>query len=236
MPTRAEVEVLRQAQAELAGRAEADLTAYFESLNLDRPEAARDGLLETVPALTTAYGLAAATVAADWYDAVRADAGVGGRFRARMGDPFPAEFVQRRVRFGASHLFTERPADMLPFLTSAANEYVLQPGRDTVTMSTARDPKASGWQRVTTGARTCDMCGFLAARGAVYRSERSASFATHGHCDCVASPSWDPSAPEVPSRVYEASPRVSRMSAEQRQIQRERLKGGVERWKAEQAT
>lgn len=236
MPTRAEVEALRRAQAELARRADADLTGYFESLDLERPERARDGLLVVVPVIVATYGAASSTVAADWYDAVRADARVGGRFRARMAPTFPAEFVQARVRFGAGHLFTSSPGQMLPFLSGAVDEYVKQAGRDTVVLSSTSDPKASGWVRVTRGAQTCDMCTFLAARGAVYRSEFNAAFATHGHCDCEAVPSWDADAPAVPARVYRPSQRTRRMSDEQRRVHNERLRDGIDRWKAEQAT
>jgi hypothetical protein len=175
-------------------------------LDLGRPERARDELLAFVPALTVAYGEAAATVAADWYDEVRAAEGVRGRYVATMAAPFPAEHVQARVRFGASHLFTATPAMMLPFLAGAVDEYVLQPGRDTIQRSSVADPRASGWHRQAS-AGACNFCRMLAGRGGVYRRE-TAAFAAHGNCGCIAVPSWDANAPEVPAAAYVASERM----------------------------
>jgi hypothetical protein len=172
-------------------------------------------LLEFVPVLTSTYGDAAATVAADWYDDVRASEGVRGRFAATLADPFPAEAVEARVRFGASHLFTATPALMLPFLSGAVDEYVLQPGRDTIQRSAVADPAASGWHRQAS-AGACNFCRMLAGRGGVYRQE-TAAFAAHGNCGCVAVPSWDADAPEVPVEAYVASERTSRMSPEQKE-------------------
>lgn len=207
MPTASDVEALRRAQRALSRAVERDLSGLWASLDLNRPERARDELLVAVPALTTAYGAGAAVVSADWYDAVRIEEGVTGRFSARMADPFPTEYVQDRVRFGARHLFTETPAQMLPFLSGAVQEYALQPGRDTIQQSTAADPQAVGWHRETR-AGACKFCVMLAGRGGVYFKEKSASFAAHGNCMCVAVPSWDANAREVPVSAYVASERM----------------------------
>lgn len=215
MPTASDAATLRRAHARIAGLAERDLDRFWATLDLSRPERARDQLLDFVPALTTVYGEAAAVVAADWYDELRAAEGVRGRFTSVMAAPFAVDAVQARVRFGAAHLFTDTPDAMKPFLSGAVQKYVLQPGRDTVAVSAVEDPVASGWQRVTQG-ETCRFCVGLAARGAVYRQE-SAAFAAHGHCDCTAVPSWDPDAPEVPVEAYVASRRTSGMSPEQKE-------------------
>lgn len=63
---------------------------------------------------------------------------------------------------------------------------VLNGGRDTLTASIAADPRARGYQRVTSG-NACDFCSMLADRGAVYGSE-SADFEAHSHCSCSAEP------------------------------------------------
>lgn len=203
MPSLSDVAELRAANQALSERVEADLAGFWRSLDLSKPEAARDALLSFVPALTSAYGGAAATIAADWYDEIRALEGVPGRFRASMAEVFPAEYVEGRVRFGASHLFTPTPDLMLPFLTGAAQKYAMQPGRDTIARSTLDDPQASGWHRETR-ATACKFCRMLAGRGGVYK-ETTAAFAAHGACHCVAAPSWDPNAPEVPASAYVAS-------------------------------
>jgi hypothetical protein len=66
---------------------------------------------------------------------------------------------------------------------------VLKPGRDTIAVSTGRDPAHARWARVPVG-KTCAFCLVAASRGAVYRSEESASRHFHGACDCTATPFW----------------------------------------------
>lgn len=140
---------LRAANAELVRRVRRDLAAFWLSLDLNRPEAARASLVAYLPVLTTLYGQAAATVAADWYDQTRAERGVAGLFLATPAAAFPAEHVRTRTEFGTRHLFTEDPEQSLAFLQGAAQKYALQPGRDTIVQATAADPKAAGWHRET---------------------------------------------------------------------------------------
>lgn len=227
MPTRTDAEVLRRAHARLVELAERDLDRFWESLDLNQPERARDELLEFVPTLTTVYGEASATVAADWYDDLRASEGVPGRFAAVMAAPFAVHYVQQRVRYASRHLFTDDPGAAKPFLMGAVQRYVVQPGRDTVTRSAARDPRASGWVRVTHG-ETCKFCVGLAARGAVYK-ESTVRFAAHDGCDCGAMPSWNPKAPEVPVEAYVASERTSGMTDEQKERHNARIREWLNR-------
>lgn len=219
MPTLTEIERFRRANLGILSLVERDLDSFWQTLDLSRPDVARDALLEFVPTLTTLYGEPAALIAADWYDELRAAEGVPGRFRATMAAPFPAEYVQQRVRYGAGHLFTDAPDQTLQFLRTAVSEYVLQPGRDTVQRSAVQDPRASGWHRETRPTASypsgCGFCRLLAGRGGVYKWD-AAPFAAHGGCMCVAVPSWDPNAEEVPAIAYSASVRKANMSDEQR--------------------
>ena len=68
-------------------------------------------------------------------------------------------------------------------------EYVLDGGRDTVINTVQRDDRAVGWYRVTDGD-PCAFCALLASRGAVYKSQRSASFGSHPSCGCTAEPAF----------------------------------------------
>lgn len=70
-------------------------------------------------------------------------------------------------------------------MIGAATRLVLDAGRDTVRQTVIADPRARGWERVTSGG--CDFCTMLAGRGAVY-TEASADFASHDHCACSAQP------------------------------------------------
>lgn len=209
MATAAQVEQLRAANNGIVNLATRDLEGVWASLDLNRPERARNALLRAMPALTVLYGEAAAVIAADWYDELRADQQARRGFRAKMADPVPTAAVQERTRFGAGHLFTDNPDQTLAFLTGALTRYVLQPSRDTIVESAAADPAATGWHRETRPG-SCRFCRGLAARGAVYK-RATAVFIPHDNCRCVAVPSWDPDAPEVPVAVYRASERMEAM-------------------------
>jgi len=220
MATSADVAVLREANGAIETLVLGYLRDFWASLDLSRPEAARNALLEFVPVLTAEYGGLAAATAADWYDNLRASERVPGQFRAVLAEPMPAQYVEQRVRYGARHLFTDTPGQMLNFLDGAVQEYTLQPGRDTVRESSLADPQAVGWHRETRPSQSfvsgCRFCRMLAGRpGDVYK-RATAVFAAHGDCKCVAVPSWDADAQEVPVEVYKASERTSKMTAEQK--------------------
>lgn len=207
MVSAADAERLRLAQAGIRRLVARDLDAFFASLDLSRPERARDELLAFMPYLVAQYGESAAAVAADWYDEVRAAEGVAGRFAATMATSPYLDAVEGTTRRAVGALFTDAPDETLMALRSAAPKYVLAAGRRTITTSADRDPRASGWQRVGSGG-SCRFCQMLISRGAVYR-EHSVHFAAHKSCDCAAVPSWDPDAPEVEVGVYQASRRMT---------------------------
>lgn len=214
MPSPSEIERLRQAQIALRRLVERELAGMFGSLNLNNPERAAVMLRDYIPALVARYGEAAASIAADWYDETRAAEGVAGAFRAvLMASPYldAAEPLARRA---AGALFTPRPSDALTTLQSSVGKYVLAASRETIATSTARDPWASGWKRVTRSG-SCGFCRMLAGRGGVYK-ESTAHFASHGDCNCAAVPSWDERAPEVDVELYRASQRTTGMSPEQK--------------------
>ena len=187
MVERADLERFRLANAELSRLVQADLEAFFRSLNLSNPAAVRDALLEFMPVLTAQYGDVAATLAADWYDETRAASGAAGRFRAATAPGVPTEAVEAKVRYLAGNLWTPDPAAMLGGLLVAADKYVKQPGRDTMASNAKRE--GVRWARVPTGKKTCSWCLVLASRDAVYASKQSAGgdgHKFHGACDCVA--------------------------------------------------
>jgi hypothetical protein len=63
-------------------------------------------------------------------------------------------------------------------------------GRATLTGAIHSDRRALGWLRVTSGS-PCAFCAMISGRGAVYKSERGASFETHDHCSCAVEPYYD---------------------------------------------
>ena len=214
MVSRASADRLRRAQAGIRSLVERDLNSFWGSLNLNRPEAARDALLEFMPVLVQSYGESAAAMAADWYDETRAAERVAGRYRAAMVVPDETVAIEETTRRAAGALWTDAPNEALAGIVAKAGKYALAGSRQTIAHSTSRDPRTSGWQRVT-GAGACDFCTMLAGRGGVYK-ESTAMFASHGDCNCAAVPSWDRNAPEVDVRLYEASQRTTHMTPAQK--------------------
>ena len=180
----------------------------FSSLDLARPEGAAAALRAYVPALVQQYGESAATLAADWYDEVRATEAIPGRFRASMMPSPYQDAAEPTARRAAGALFTARPTDALTSIESAVGKYALAAGRSTITASSSRDPQASGWHReVRSGG--CDFCKMLAGRPNDVYKEATAHFAAHGDCHCVAVQSWDANATEVDVDIYKASERTT---------------------------
>ena len=187
MVDRSDVERFRKANAALSQSARDDLETFFKSLNLSKPVAARNALLEFVPILTEEHGAAAATLAADWYEELRSASGAVGRFSATAAGSVPDASVQAKVRYLAGHLWTPEPAAMLGPLSTSVDKYVKQPSRNTMAYNATRERVKLA--RVPSGSKTCAFCLTLASRDVVYLSERSAALRSdsekyHGHCDC----------------------------------------------------
>ena len=218
---------LRGIQVGLRAQFEAELRAFFRSLVLTKPEAARDAMLAFVPALVQRYGTAAAAVAAAWYDELRFDRSVPGRFRAIPVVPEALTIATiGTVRRAAGYLFTETPEQAFDSMVGPTGKHVLSAARETILKSTEIDPKSTGWQRVTR-PDSCKFCRMLADRGARY-TRATADFAAHTNCNCAARPVWDKSIPEVDVRMYEMSKQTARMS----EAQRERHRAAVRRYLA----
>ena len=233
MATAAEVQFIRAQNEAIVRLATRDLAAFWSTLDLSRPESARNALLRFTPVLVDQYGQAAASIAADWYEDVRAAERVRVPYRARVAEPVAPEVVAARTRYGAGHLFTDTPEVTQTFLASALTKYVLQPGRDTIVENARRDPAAVGWHRETrpsaSYASGCRLCRLLAQRGAVYK-DTTVRFAAHGDCKCVGVPSWDANAPEVDAIAYVASERTSRMTPGQKARHNARLQRAIDEY------
>jgi hypothetical protein len=185
--TLADVVDLRQRNAAVVKLSNRALDNYWSTLDLSKPEAARDALVEFVPQLVGLYGQAAATVAADWYENIRAR-DVDGTYSASLADSPPAEQVQESVRYQAGQLFTDNPESMLVSMSGAVQRYVVNTGRETIRANAGGDPAKPRYARIPTGAKTCAFCSLLASRGFVYASESTAGeFDKYHHkCDCQA--------------------------------------------------
>lgn len=162
---------------------------------------ARNALADVLPPLIDKYGAAAATLAAQWYDDLREQAEVKGRFSAIPAD-IRDSGTDELARWAVAPLFQAEP-DWMTARTKVhggLQRRITNFSRQTVAGSSIADPNARGWQRI--GAGACAFCAMLISRGAVY-SEASADFASHDHCHCAAVPAWEghsqPVKPYTPS-------------------------------------
>lgn len=215
MPSRSDVEELRREYEKIRAAVVGDLENFWSFVDLSNPDRARNALASYIPLLVQQHSEAAATIAAEWYDDMRAGEGVPGNFRARSEDSPYQDAVDGTVRRAAGSLYTDRPTEALAAIAAKAPKYALAAGRQTIIRSTDRDPRARGWRRVTR-AGACKFCQMLAGRGGVY-TKSSVHFASHGDCNCASAPEWDQSAPEVDVDLYEASRRTTMMTPAQRE-------------------
>jgi hypothetical protein len=192
---------LRDGMGEVAAEASAQLEDVWPSLK--SADEARDALLDLLPLLVDGFGSAAATLAADWYDETRAEAGVAGRFTAIPAQP-ELGGLQVTARWAVGPLYQAEPDwdSALTLAQGGVQKAVADTTRATVVGSTMRDKYTKGWRRA--GSGDCDFCKMLILRGAVYK-ESTASFAAHNHCHCFAVPDFgngEPVAvkPFVPSK------------------------------------
>lgn len=217
MTSRADVTRLTRAQRELVRMAQNELSGLFSSVDLSRPEAVRDALVEVVPLLVREYGELAATAAAEWYESVHP-----GQFLAQTAGTFPEDAVAQSVRYHAGALFTDDPSATLAGLSGAMQRFVFYSGRNTVARNVQVDRSRPRFARVTSGARTCAWCSLMASRGFVYLSQGTAGINDHYHddCDCMVVAEWDRDKAHIegydPDRLYdmyraarEAAPRAT---------------------------
>lgn len=196
MPSAAEVRRLRAASARLGQLAQLQARRGVAALDLGRPDAARDALLEIVPAVVQQYGTASATVGANFYDTARRAAGAAGNFQALLIPP-DTDAAREATRRLAGWLYTDTPTALLPGLDAVVDRLVQGAGRQTITA--AADQEHVRYARVPTSTVVCDFCAMLAGRGFVYSSADAAgeSWEYHNHDGCEVVPSWEQGTPAL---------------------------------------
>lgn len=209
---------LRQYRAdvdELVRLATVDLRALWRQV--DDAVVARELLADILPDLAAVYGSATGTLAADWYDDLREEAEVRGRFRAIVAEP--ANRTDELARWAVGPMFDAEPdqAVALARAEGGLQRLIADVGRETVMGSSIADPQAIGWQRVAAGG--CGFCRLLADRGAVY-SESTVNFGAHDHCRCSAVPAWG--GRPLPVQPYVEKPPASEEARERARKERAR--------------
>lgn len=192
MATRAAVDRYASANRSIRRLVLRDLRAFWASIPTD-PTRATAALVEFSTALTATYGDIAATVAAEYFEELRAASAASGRHAARLAPVAAPGAVEISTRWAAGPLFDDKPDQALARLGHVVDRMSLQPGRDTIDLSVRSDPSNPRWARVPTGRTTCAFCLMLASRGPAYGSKRSAggdSNKYHADCDCTPTPIW----------------------------------------------
>lgn len=181
--------------AELARLAEADLSTLFR--NVSKADHVRQGLMDTLPKLVAVYGSAAASLGADWYDELRQQAEVKGKFQAIVAYLPDVGRTDALAGWSVGPLFGAKPdaAAALGMAAGGLQRIIFNADRETVMQSSVQDRHArGGWSREGNGE--CDFCSMLIGRGTVY-SKGSADFASHDRCKCVAVPAFGGEAVKV---------------------------------------
>lgn len=165
---------LRRDLATLTNEASRDVSKLWtRATSTDELVAA---LHDTLPAVVDAYGQAAASVSADWYDDLRAGSAVRGRFSALTAD-IRNTGTHELVGWAANNAVDD--ASLRALIDGGAQRRVLNFSRKSIMDSSLADPAADGWQR--TGVGECEFCEMLIGRGAVYK-ESTVDFAAHDNC------------------------------------------------------
>lgn len=183
----------------ISGIADLIATAWEHLLDLHDLKGSTPRLVAAVDAIVQQYGRASASAALTFYRNERRAAGIAGRPNLPM-PPLPSrDEITAVVEHSLSPLYgppdAEAEQKAQDALASETEQLVLNVSRTAIIDAVHADKAAKGWARVTEPG-ACSFCRLLATRGAVYRSEASASFPAHskqpngsgGDCRCHAEP------------------------------------------------
>ncbi len=205
-PAAAGVTIVTQqaSQAALVSMLAGPLDNAWELLTPSEPST-MDRFITAITALIHHFGLASGTQAAKSYQADRKAAGIPGSYSARPAPTAAPDKIDASIRWATKDLWVPNP-DIATAKTQVAGvveKDILDVGRMTIINAAQHDRKAQGWARETEPG-ACSFCAMLAVRGAVYRSETSASFESHDHCRCFAAPVFTSHEPSAQVREWQA--------------------------------
>ena len=168
--------------------AESDLSVLFSGTS--DPKLVDEALRDMLPQLVALYGSAAASIGADWYDDLRDQAEVRGRFQAIVAELPDLGRTDSLAGWAVGPLYGANPDPdtALSKASGGLQRIIFNADRQTVMRSSIQDPRARGWQREGNGE--CDFCQMLIGRGAVY-SEETVDFDSHDRCRCIGVPAYD---------------------------------------------
>lgn len=178
------------------------LATFFWSLDTSNSNEVIKALEEFIPQLIDQYGDVATVLAADYFDMMRAEAGVAPLYKTVLSKA-DIEDLGPSIGWAAQGLYQEglTPVDTLDRLTKVVDVRVKEAGTNTLLTNIDRDPAKPLYARVPVG-KTCEFCRLLGSRGFAYTSEHSAKFGAdgkkfHDACDCQIVAEWDTKNPSL---------------------------------------
>lgn len=180
--------------------ATADLLAEWRTFDLDDAARTQTQTAELVALLGDAYGDAAGSVGADWYEELRADAVPRSMPYTATIAPTPTESQYSSLAGWATQpLYSSAPEYGLALtrLAGGLQRHISSVDRQTILMNVNRDPVRVTHAR-TASAGACAFCAMLATRGGVYNDE-SVKFRAHDYCRCQSVPVFGDETLERPS-------------------------------------
>lgn len=156
--------------------------------------------------LAREFSTAAISLAADYYGDARDFARVAGSYRLPVIAPWDEASLQAYIDTALKSFEKQYDAGFDAQVDQLVAQLALDAGSREIFEAIKNDPKPTRYARVTRPG-ACAFCLLLATRGAVYRTETSASFRAHtfpGLCQCDVEPVWNVNAYEAPAHVRAA--------------------------------
>lgn len=155
---------------------------FLETHSIPKTKAEMDALIDYAFKVSTKYGEAAATAAAEMYDAIAKGSGrtIGGPYRAAFPAATPDYHEVAKAVVGTAK--TENPG----IISDAVSRLVKRTGVDTTMQNAIRDGAEWAWIPV---GDTCAFCLMLASNG--WQRASKAALAgghaehIHANCDCT---------------------------------------------------
>jgi hypothetical protein len=149
-------------------------------------------LLDALPLVVPAYYDAAGLLAAYWYDELRDETRPTSAYVPEVIGDAATDWIEREVAKSLVDVEADFERELERLLAEAAalaEKEVARGFRDTIQGNARQDDDAVGWSRIARPG-ACKFCVMLADKGAVYRSESTATFAAHANCHCAARPEF----------------------------------------------
>lgn len=188
------------------GLARRDVSRVVEAFAGD-PDALRDALLTSYPAIVEKYGDLAASSAMEFYEESRELARAPGLYSPVMADADPRDVLERNVRYSMGDYYgTGDKAALASRLGDSAQRHVMNAAERTLVANAKRDRAHPRWALVP-HAGACPYCMMLGSRGFAYRSKDTAMASRHDGCGCTPVVDFDRKSPKLkgydPDALYD---------------------------------